>query len=488
MHKRVLPLIVLIVVGVLFLSACAQPEGVALVITEVEEKMATEVPPAAEFWPDEEWQAADSPEEMGWSSEKLENAKAYSEKLGTAALMIVEDGVVVDSWGDITRNYQCHSMRKSLLSALYGIYVNDGKIDLNATLDDLDIDDKTPLTEAEKQATVLDLLKARSGVYLRAAGESNSMSASRPERGSHPPGTFWYYNNWDFNALGTIFDQETGEENIYQAFKKRIAEPIGMQDYVPKRKYTYESYSVHPYYGFRLSTRDLARFGLLFLREGLWGDEQIVPADWVQTSTASHSERGPNSGYGYLWWTGEKDGVFPNVYVEGEVYWAWGYNAHMVVIIPDRNLVIVHREDTDQANPPTISEPQLGALLRMILDAAGMENIGDPLSFLDLAEEKHLTNEELHETLPGSTLWQEVSIGELIVSIMEDGTLSLSLNGTLLEDGEWWLEDDMLCAAFSNPDIGGGCEYLVLEGTTMKFYGDDGLLSSTYEYSKENQK
>jgi len=189
-----------------------------------------------------------------------------------------------------------------------------------------------------------------------------------------------------------------------------------------------------------------------------------------------------------MWWTGEKDGVFPNVTIDGEVYWAWGYNAHMVIVIPDRDLVIVHREDTDQANPPTITEAQLGALLWLLLDAAGMENIGDPLSFIDLAQGLHMTAEELNEVLPGSTLWQEESIGELVASIMEDGTLLLTLDGKLLDDGKWWVEDDMLCVAFSNPDIGGGCEYVVLEGGTMKFYGVAGLLSSTYEYSKENQK
>jgi len=59
------------------------------------------------------------------------------------------------------------------------------------------------------------------------------MIARRPERSSPAPGTFWYYNNWDFNALGTIFDQLSGEESIYTEFEKRIAGPIGMQDYHP---------------------------------------------------------------------------------------------------------------------------------------------------------------------------------------------------------------------------------------------------------------
>lgn len=171
---------------------------------------------------------------MGWSSAKLALAQDYAKRIGSAAVMVIDDGIVVAAWGDMTHKYFCHSMRKSLMSTLYGVYVADGKIDLGATLEELGIDDKMPLTEVEKTATVQDLLSARSGVYIEAAGEAPSMKAMRPPRGSHAPGTFWYYNNWDFNALGTIYDQLSSEKNIYTAFDKRIAGPIGMQDYDPE--------------------------------------------------------------------------------------------------------------------------------------------------------------------------------------------------------------------------------------------------------------
>jgi CubicO group peptidase (beta-lactamase class C family) len=137
-------------------------------------------PAARDGYPGDTWQWAESPGERGWSAQKLAVAKAYSERIGSAAVTIVDDGVVIDAWGDVTRNYMCHSMRKSLLSALYGIYVNESKIDLAETLQELGIDDRTPLTQVEKQATVADLLKARSGVYIPAAGESDAMKAARP--------------------------------------------------------------------------------------------------------------------------------------------------------------------------------------------------------------------------------------------------------------------------------------------------------------------
>ena len=439
----------------------------------------------SKVYPGETWQEAKTPEELGWSSEKLTKAREYSERIGSAAVMIVDDGVVVDAWGDITRTYQCHSMRKSLLSALYGIYVAEGKIDISKTLGELGIDDQTPLTEAEKQATVTDLLMARSGVYIPAAGEASSMKAMRPERGSHAPGTFWYYNNWDFNALGTIFDQETGEESIYQAFKTRIADPIGMQDYATEDlQYHYEPYSMHPYYGFRMSTRDLARFGLLFLHEGHWRDQQIVPADWVRESTASHSERGPDSGYGYMWWTGVNGGLFPNVQVKEHSYYASGYHGHRVIVLPYRNLVIVHRVNTDGGDA-NLDDAQIGLLLWLILDAAGETEIGEP-PFIESARGVRLTGDELRATLAGSTVQSGSGSGEITASFAEDGTIPVWVAGALIDTGTWWVEDDKLCSQFTNPDLGaGGCSYVVLDGSTITLFDLDGTLEIKFETSRE---
>ena len=120
-------------------------------------------------------------------------------------------------------------MRKSILSALYGPHEFSGTIATSKTLGQLGIDDKEPsLTDAEHNATIADLLKARSGIYHPALYETAAMAAKRPKRGSHAPGTFWYYNNWDFNALCTIFENLTGR-GIFEEFEDRIAKPLGMQ-------------------------------------------------------------------------------------------------------------------------------------------------------------------------------------------------------------------------------------------------------------------
>src|SRR5262249_18397742 len=138
-------------------------------------------------YPAKHWIQATKPEERGWSSEKLAIAKAYADSMDTAALIVVDDGVIVSQWGATATKFNVHSIRKSLLSALYGIAIAKGQIKLSATLDQLGIDDNEPsLTPEEKQARVIDLLKARSGIYHAALYESPAMRAEKPPRGSHP--------------------------------------------------------------------------------------------------------------------------------------------------------------------------------------------------------------------------------------------------------------------------------------------------------------
>ena len=135
-----------------------------------------------------------------------------------------------------------------------------------------------------------ELLEARSGVYHAALFETASMAALRPPRHSHPPGTFWYYNNWDFNTLGTIYEHAT-RHSIFDAFATEIAGPIGMQDYRPADgAYVTGAASVYPAYPFDMSARDLARFALLYLHNGAWRDRQVVPAEWVAESTKAYSQ------------------------------------------------------------------------------------------------------------------------------------------------------------------------------------------------------
>lgn len=314
------------------------------------------------------WEQYKTPEEAGWSSEKLEQAKRLYDSLDAAAFMVVYDGKVLISWGDVERRFMCHSVRKSLLSALYGIQVDGGSIDLNKTLAELNIDDKSPLTQSEKQATIRDLLKARSGVYHPAAYETQAMKAKRPQRGSHARDTFWYYNNWDFNALGTIYEQEGGTD-IFRDFKNRIADALQMEDFRLMDGYHHleAEHSIHPAYPFRMSARDMARFGLLYLREGKWNGKQIISKEWIKESTTSYSDAGNRGGYGYLWWI---SGEFKDL----GMYSAYGVGTQIISVLPGANLVIVQRVNTYEGRQAAPSKE----LFQLILDAKVSEPKPDP--------------------------------------------------------------------------------------------------------------
>ncbi len=293
---------------------------------------------AAPYYPGTAWESV-SPEKAGFEPAGLEALKSHKALASSIGGMVLYDGKIVFQWGDITRKGRLHSVRKSFMSALYGIYREDGKLNLDRTLAQLGIDDTNGLTDTEKQATVRQLLQARSGVYHGAAYETAGMKKLRPQRGSHAPGTFWYYNNWDFNALGAIFEQQTGV-SVPKAFYERIALPTGMQDFRPERdfEYRYDSDSRYPAYLFAMTARDMARFGLLFLREGRWEDKQLVPSAWVRESTQAYSTARGYADYGYLWWIAKNR----------EWYQAQGNGGQFIIVAPKYKLVVVNLSDFSQ--------------------------------------------------------------------------------------------------------------------------------------------
>ncbi|EHL97455.1 beta-lactamase [Acetobacteraceae bacterium AT-5844] len=316
------------------------------------------------------WPAWESPEAAGWSSARLAEAVQDARTIDTAALLVVAHGRVVLAEGKVDARYNAHSIRKSILSALIGIHEAEGRIDLEQTLTQLGIDDKLGLTEKEKLATVLDLLCARSGVYHPSGYESPWMVSIKPARHSAGPGTTWCYNNWDFNALGTIFRQLTGAD-IFTDFAERIAAPCGMEDFRPEQDGEYLPLpdSIHPAYPFRLTARDLARFGQLFLDGGVAGGRSVVPADWVRASTLPISEAGHRGAYGYMWWVERQSILFPNLQLPAGSYAGLGTGGHVLLVVPALQTVIVHRVDTDQPGK-AVSHGRVGKLLARVLAAA----------------------------------------------------------------------------------------------------------------------
>lgn len=311
--------------------------------------VAMTLPVGAESW----LQVAD-PTTAGWSSRGLAEAKAMAEAEGSAAVIVVQNGVVVAAWGQIDRPFPLYSLRKGMYNVLVGTLVDEGKIDLKATLGELSIDDVGGLSEVEKSATVEDLLVSRSGIYHESAFEPSSMKRNRPERGSHAPGEHWFYNNWDFNLVAYLIER-AGESSVGEQFRDKVANPLGMEDYTLDDTFAFlePSRSRYPAIVFRMSARDLARVGQLYLQGGVWRDERIVSEEWVEASWTRHAvfdaenRFGEGNGFGYLWWIypAKDDASMAVNRVDG--YVTRGAGGQVLAVIPSLDLVYVNLTDTE---------------------------------------------------------------------------------------------------------------------------------------------
>ena len=342
-----------------------RPASLAIVLVSLLPALA-----AAQATPAGAWRQYASPAEAGFSATKLDGARRYADSVRSGAVMVVVRGSVLAAWGDVSRPLELHSVRKSIVSAMYGIAAADQKVDTNRTLLQLGIDDRQPLTPQEKAARISDLLAARSGIYLPAAYAASDQDQSRPARGSHAPGTNFFYNNWDFNVLGVIYERLTGSD-FYEAFRSRLATPLGMEDYRDGDGFrVYEpSGSMHPAHTLRLSARDLARFGQLYLQRGTWNGRRLISPEWIAASTRPRSDFGGGRGYAWLWWTyaaGSMGDRYPTLN-KVNTYAGSGTGGQFVLVVPEAELVLVHRGDTDHGR--NVSGRDVWTIAEMILSA-----------------------------------------------------------------------------------------------------------------------
>jgi hypothetical protein len=274
---------------------------------------------------------------------RLEANSFFENETNYDAVVVFQGQELIYQWGDISKQINTASVRKSILSALYGIAIEKGLINLDATLSSIGIDDsKQPLTPQEREATVRMVLQSRSGIYLRSLGESSFWADRRPERGSYAPGTHWFYNNWDFNILGVIFERQTGIK-LGDAIYQWLAVPLGMQDFCPEHvRYEYADFTEHPIQRIYMSAGDLARFGALYLDDGRWQGKQILPPGWVEDTYQPYSnvlEVVPEEVleyYGYLWWGDSQTNT----------WWAVGSGGQVLIVDRANQLVSVGRNNT----------------------------------------------------------------------------------------------------------------------------------------------
>lgn len=271
---------------------------------------------------------------------------------GLQSFAVMQNNKIVFEYGDISYNRDyIASCRKSVISILYGMFIGTEYLDKN--MKELEINDLQELSENEKMATVRDLLTARSGIYHPASNPTNPIDDGLiPKRDSYKHGEHFAYNNWDFNALGTIFEKLSGK-SVYDALNE-LGKMLDFQDYdvdFNKNMY-YERIeneihtrkSIHNPYHMYLSVRDMLKIGQLMLNKGKYNDKQIITEEWHKTITSicttvdeiQKQNKKRDVGYGYLWWIFDNDVDHP---LHG-AYFASGLGGQTIFVIPKHDTII----------------------------------------------------------------------------------------------------------------------------------------------------
>lgn len=320
-------------------------EAIFAIPNDIERNISAQI-----IYPGRTWQQWNRPEDAGFSTETIQTTRTLLNSFDTTSMVIAKGGKIAFTYGDPKEVDYTASIRKSILAMLFGKYVENGTIDLNATLEKLDFNDIGGLSVIERQATILHLIAAKSGIYHTGSNPGDD-TADAPPRDSQIPGTYFLYNNWDFNAAGAIFEKLTGK-NIYDALQQDLAIPIGMEDFdrTIQQKTGDPKKSLYPAYYIWLSTQDMARIGYLMLHKGRWEDQQVIPKNWVERiisvetpSADINSKRIQQEGlfeFGLMWWIFKEDSTRP--WTKG-AFMARGAYGQYITVIPALDVVVAHK-------------------------------------------------------------------------------------------------------------------------------------------------
>ncbi|MBC7948868.1 MAG: serine hydrolase [Chitinophagaceae bacterium] len=240
------------------------------------------------------------------------------------------------------------SVSKSLIGALIGILVKEGKLDINmpAPVPEWKGTNKESITVRHllQQTTGLDFAEVYSSPsevtrMLFNKGDMAAYTAKRPLK--HDPGTMFNYTSGNSNILSRIIRHTVGEREYasypYTALFRRIGMNTALLEPDASGTYIGSSYSY-------ASARDFARFGLLYYNEGKWNGEQVLPEKWVKESIEP-VDAAPRKNYGYQFWLNGKSKTdstqrwLPDV--PADMFFADGFGGQDIYIIPSKKLVVV---------------------------------------------------------------------------------------------------------------------------------------------------
>ena len=306
-------------------------------------------------WPAGE-RVADTPS-LVWNRTALDDALSFAfadHKAHTYAVIVLYKGRMVaeryaDGFGPQTLILGW-SMAKSITAALTGILVKQGQLQLNAPAPVAEW--KNP-KDRRHAITIENLLQQTSGLdfaekydrfsevtnMLFSKGDMAGFAAGLPAK--YDAGTVFNYSGGNSNILSRIIRQTVGEKD-YAAYPfTALFYRTGMYhtSYEPDPSGTYVGSSY-----INATTRDYARFGLLYANDGMWNGEQVLPVGWVNKTTSAPACNARKN-YGYQFWlngVNEKDLAqkeFPQM--PSDFFYADGYGGQRIYIVPSKQLVAV---------------------------------------------------------------------------------------------------------------------------------------------------
>lgn len=289
---------------------------------------------------------------------KLESAVASAfdkkgeKKLRTRSVIVIyKDKIIAEKYADgfsKTSKILGWSMTKSLTATYFGILQKQGKFDINKP---------APIVEwkndGRKNITTNDLLHMNSGLeweedYTKISDvtkmlfSAEDMTKSQAEKPSiAKPNTRWYYSSGTTNLLSGILRQQFKTHQEYLDFwYSALLDKIGMNSSLVETDMA--GNYVGSSYGWA-TTRDWAKFGLLYLHKGNWNGEQILDESWVKyVSTPTNTSNGQ---YGAQFWL-NASGYFPDV--PREMYYCSGYQGQIIAMFPSKDLVVVRMGLTEE--------------------------------------------------------------------------------------------------------------------------------------------
>jgi CubicO group peptidase (beta-lactamase class C family) len=298
------------------------------------------------YWPTARWKR-DEPEDQQVDPGLLAQADAVVEAdmPDVTGFVVVRGGYVIHEryWGErYGRNdpIKIRSITKSVTGALIGIALEEGHLEsLDQTLGELIPDkipdDADPLTET---ITVRNLLTMTSGWdwdigsdYERLISSENWLEYTLSQPVAYQPGSYFAYNSGGSHVLSVILTEVTGQDTADYA-QEKLFSPLGIKRPTWQRSPQDEAVGG---FGLELTPRNMAKFGYLHLKNGVWDGEQIIPDEYVAAAT-SYQSSGDSTGYaayGYQWWVTEPFGM--------AAYFALGFGSQYIYVVPERDLVVV---------------------------------------------------------------------------------------------------------------------------------------------------